>query len=79
MLNISGTEGKAGMAAVVDPDHSCDLESFAEEMKKALPVYARPVFLRLLSEVHKTSESLAPPATWVEVRYGGDVLMSCTG
>lgn len=54
-VEVPGTEGKAGMAAVVDPDHSCDLESFAEEMKKALPVYARPVFLRLLSEVHKTS------------------------
>ncbi|CAI5794436.1 long-chain fatty acid transport protein 4 [Podarcis lilfordi] len=54
-VEVPGTEGKAGMAAVVDPDHSCDLESFAEEMKKALPAYARPVFLRLLSEVHKTS------------------------
>ncbi|KAH0615572.1 hypothetical protein JD844_005013 [Phrynosoma platyrhinos] len=49
------TEGKAGMAAIVDPDNSCDLVHFAEEMKKALPAYARPIFLRLLSEVNKTS------------------------
>ncbi|XP_053138290.1 long-chain fatty acid transport protein 4 [Hemicordylus capensis] len=54
-VEVPGTEGKAGMAAVVDPDNSCDLESFAEEMRKALPVFARPVFLRMLSEVHKTS------------------------
>ncbi|XP_063172348.1 long-chain fatty acid transport protein 4 [Candoia aspera] len=52
---VPGTEGKAGMAAVVDKDCSCDLERFAAEMKKALPAYARPVFLRLLEEVHKTS------------------------
>ncbi|XP_034989249.1 long-chain fatty acid transport protein 4 [Zootoca vivipara] len=54
-VEVPGSEGKAGMAAVVDPDQSCDLESFAEDMKKALPAYARPVFLRLLPEVHKTS------------------------
>lgn len=55
---VSGTEGKAGMAAIVDPDKSCDLDNFANEMKKALPAYARPVFLRLLPEVHKTSTFL---------------------
>ncbi|XP_063000535.1 long-chain fatty acid transport protein 4 [Elgaria multicarinata webbii] len=54
-VEVPGTEGKAGMAAIVDPDHSCNLEIFADEMKKALPAYARPIFLRLLSKVHKTS------------------------
>lgn len=52
---LSGIEGKAGMAAIADPDNSCDLESFASELKKALPLYARPVFLRFLHEVSKTS------------------------
>ncbi|XP_015282979.1 PREDICTED: long-chain fatty acid transport protein 4, partial [Gekko japonicus] len=54
-VEVPGTEGKAGMAAIVDPDHSYDLVTFAEEMKKELPAYARPIFLRLLPEVHKTS------------------------
>ncbi|XP_044296068.1 long-chain fatty acid transport protein 4 [Varanus komodoensis] len=54
-VEVPGTEGKAGMAAIMNPDNSCDLESFADEMKKALPTYARPVFLRLLSKVQKTS------------------------
>uniref|UniRef100_A0A8D0H9A1 Arachidonate--CoA ligase n=1 Tax=Sphenodon punctatus TaxID=8508 RepID=A0A8D0H9A1_SPHPU len=54
-VEVSGAEGKAGMAAIADPENSCDLEYFASEMKKALPMYARPIFLRLLSEVHKTS------------------------
>ncbi|KFO89810.1 Long-chain fatty acid transport protein 4, partial [Buceros rhinoceros silvestris] len=54
-VEIPGIEGKAGMAAIVDPDNSCDLEAFASELKKALPLYAQPVFLRFLHEVSKTS------------------------
>lgn len=56
---LSGTEGKAGMAAIADPENSCDLESFASQLKKALPLYAQPVFLRFLQEVSKTSEPLS--------------------
>lgn len=56
LLCLPGIEGKAGMAAIADPDNSCDLETFASELKKALPLYARPVFLRILHEVSKTSE-----------------------
>lgn len=54
-VEIPGIEGKAGMAAIADPENSCDLEGFASELKKALPLYARPVFLRFLHEVSKTS------------------------
>lgn len=50
----SGAEGKAGMAAIADPAHSSDLEKFVKDMEKALPPYARPVFLRFLPEVNKT-------------------------
>lgn len=52
-----GAEGKAGMAAIADPDHSTDLERFSRELEKALPPYARPVFLRFLPEVNKTGEA----------------------
>lgn len=44
------------MAAIADPGNSCDLEEFSSKLKKALPLYARPVFLRFLHEVSKTSE-----------------------
>ncbi|KFQ99380.1 Long-chain fatty acid transport protein 4, partial [Opisthocomus hoazin] len=54
-VEIPGIEGKAGMAAIADPENSCDLEGFASELKKPLPLYARPVFLRFLHEVSKTS------------------------
>ena len=46
------------MAAIADPDNTTDLERFSRELEKALPVYARPVFLRFLPEVNKTGETL---------------------
>lgn len=52
------------MAAVADPENSCDLEGFASELKKALPLYARPVFLRFLHEVSKTSELQCARLHW---------------
>lgn len=45
------------MAAIADPDHTTDLGKFSRELEKALPPYARPVFLRFLPEVNKTGES----------------------
>ncbi|XP_049324779.1 long-chain fatty acid transport protein 4 [Astyanax mexicanus] len=53
-VEVPGVEGKAGMAAVADPENSTDLEKFSRDLEKALPVYARPVFLRFLPEVNKT-------------------------
>ncbi|KAG7269056.1 hypothetical protein CRUP_003677 [Coryphaenoides rupestris] len=53
-VEVPGAEGKAGMAAIADPSHSCDLEQFGKDVEKALPPYARPVFLRLLAQVDKT-------------------------
>uniref|UniRef100_A0A673XM01 Arachidonate--CoA ligase n=1 Tax=Salmo trutta TaxID=8032 RepID=A0A673XM01_SALTR len=53
-VEVPGAEGKAGMAAVADPERSTDLEKFGKDLEKALPPYARPVFLRFLKEVNKT-------------------------
>ncbi|XP_034458037.1 long-chain fatty acid transport protein 4 isoform X2 [Hippoglossus hippoglossus] len=53
-VEVPGAEGKAGMAAIADPSNNTDLEKFVKDMEKALPPYARPVFLRFLPEVNKT-------------------------
>uniref|UniRef100_A0A8C1MHS9 Very long-chain fatty acid transport protein n=1 Tax=Cyprinus carpio TaxID=7962 RepID=A0A8C1MHS9_CYPCA len=53
-VEVPGAEGKAGMAAIADPDHTTDLAKFSRDLEKALPPYARPVFLRFLPEVNKT-------------------------
>ncbi|KAK6481081.1 long-chain fatty acid transport protein 4-like [Huso huso] len=53
-VEVPGIEGRAGMAAIADPASGIDLERFARDLEKALPPYARPIFLRVLPEVNKT-------------------------
>ena len=53
---LSGLEGCAGMAAIADKTGSPDLCKFYAATQKALPLYARPVFLRILHAVDATSE-----------------------
>lgn len=47
---IPHVEGKAGMAAIADPEKTLDLTSFAKGLRSSLPVYARPLFVRILPE-----------------------------
>ena len=48
------------MAAVASSSGSCDLEHVAQLLQKELPLYARPIFLRFLPELHKTGLSPTP-------------------
>lgn len=43
------------MAAIVDPDCLLDFKALAEGFDKALPSYARPIFLRIVKELEMTS------------------------
>lgn len=54
-VQIPGMEGRAGMAAIVDPDSLLDFKALAEGLDKALPTYARPIFLRIVKELEMTS------------------------
>ncbi|VVC99973.1 unnamed protein product [Leptidea sinapis] len=47
---IPNIEGKAGMAAIADPNNSLDLEGLEKGLSTSLPAYARPLFLRILPE-----------------------------
>ncbi|KAM4604400.1 long-chain fatty acid transport protein 1-like isoform 1-T2 [Polymixia lowei] len=53
-VSVPGVEGKAGMAAIADTGRQFDSEAFLVAVQKALPSYARPVFLRLMSHVDTT-------------------------
>ncbi|XP_050433649.1 long-chain fatty acid transport protein 4-like [Adelges cooleyi] len=53
-VEVPNTEGKAGMAAIVDQTGELDLDKLIIGINKSLPVYARPIFLRII----KTSISL---------------------
>ncbi|XP_076455364.1 long-chain fatty acid transport protein 1-like [Babylonia areolata] len=53
-VEVPGSEGCAGMAAIADEDNSLDLVSLTSALQRSLPSYARPVFLRLMKEVDTT-------------------------
>ncbi|KAK9295155.1 hypothetical protein QLX08_010436 [Tetragonisca angustula] len=53
-VQVPGMEGRAGMAAIVDPDSLLDFKALAEGLEKALPAYARPIFLRIVKELEIT-------------------------
>ena len=52
------------MAAIYDPDQSLNLNNLAEGVKKALPAYARPLFIRVLSELPMTGKY---PHTYLKI------------
>jgi fatty-acyl-CoA synthase len=52
-VEVPGTDGRAGMAALV-VDSLFDLAAFRAEVAKRLPRYAHPVFLRLLRALEIT-------------------------
>ncbi len=54
-VDIPGTEGKAGMAAIFDPDDKVDMTELSDELKTALPAYARPIFIRKLKTSVQTT------------------------
>jgi fatty-acyl-CoA synthase len=51
---IPGTEGRAGMAAVVVSE-DFSLAAFRHYLGERLPEYARPLFVRIRSEIEKTA------------------------
>lgn len=53
-VTIPDVEGRAGMAAIVDPDHQIDVDKLSGGIRGSLPSYARPLFIRLLKELPMT-------------------------
>ena len=54
-VSVPGTEGRAGMAAVVDPDNTgIDLSALVQGLNEQLPRYAHPIFLRIVDSVAVT-------------------------
>ena len=52
-VTVPGADGRAGMAALV-VEGALDLAQFKAHVEKNLPVYARPIFLRLQPEIEVT-------------------------
>ncbi|XP_022125784.2 long-chain fatty acid transport protein 4 [Pieris rapae] len=54
-VSIPQTEGRAGMAAIADPERTLDLSKLAAHLDHSLPSFARPLFLRLTKDIEITS------------------------
>uniref|UniRef100_A0A1A9W8E4 Very long-chain fatty acid transport protein n=1 Tax=Glossina brevipalpis TaxID=37001 RepID=A0A1A9W8E4_9MUSC len=53
-VEIPHVEGKAGMAAIKDPEHKVDLNHLSVGIRGSLPSYAQPLFIRLMTEIPRT-------------------------
>ena len=54
-VEVPGADGRAGMAAIcLSGDAELDIEGFAQYVERELPVYARPVFLRIQKDFDLT-------------------------
>lgn len=53
-VEIVNVEGRAGMAAITDPERTLDLKALGDNLRKSLPTYARPQFIRVLEKIDMT-------------------------
>ena len=53
-VEIPGVEGRAGMAAIPDPERKVHMAKMYVGMTEKLPAYARPIFLRVVDEIDLT-------------------------
>ena len=67
-VSIPGTEGRAGMAALVLKDE-LDLVSFRSHLARLLPAYAHPLFLRVRRTMEITPTFKQPKASLVSDGY----------
>ncbi|XP_060517576.1 long-chain fatty acid transport protein 4-like isoform X2 [Cylas formicarius] len=82
-VEVRSQEGRAGMAALHDPEGTVDLNGhLLEGLKRALPSYARPIFIRILTKLDLTGtyklkkndlqrEGFDPTATTDKIYYLG--------
>ena len=73
-VEVPGVEGRAGMAAIVEPTEGLDLNSFLSSIQKQLPSYARPLFLRLVAQVNILCDTLVRFYA-LFLKYNGSRLM----
>uniref|UniRef100_A0A1L8D6P9 Very long-chain fatty acid transport protein n=1 Tax=Plutella xylostella TaxID=51655 RepID=A0A1L8D6P9_PLUXY len=53
-VEIPNIEGRAGMCGIVDEDNTLNLDELAKNITKDIPVYARPVFIRVMTKLDMT-------------------------
>jgi len=54
-VEVPGTEGRAGMAAIPDPENKVDMDKLYSGLTDKLPSYGTPIFLRLVDQIDVTA------------------------
>ena len=62
-VEVPGVEGRAGMAAIVEPSGGLDLKYFLSAVKNQLPSCATPIFLRLVQNLDITGQNIKSMCT----------------
>ncbi|XP_072948025.1 long-chain fatty acid transport protein 1 [Epargyreus clarus] len=68
-VSIPNVEGKAGMAAIADPERKVDLAALSKGLHTSLPAYSRPLFFRILPEPPLTATFKLKKKELVEQGY----------
>jgi solute carrier family 27 fatty acid transporter 1/4 len=68
-VEVPGAEGRAGMAIIADPNNTLDLDALAEGIAKALPSYARPLFIRVVEKIETTGTYKLKKVDYQKVGY----------
>lgn len=73
-VEVPGTDGRAGMAAVVlQEGKEFDGVSLAKTVSEGLPSYARPLFVRVVDSLEHTSTFKSKKGDLREQGYGSDI------
>ncbi|XP_054158008.1 long-chain fatty acid transport protein 4-like [Oppia nitens] len=59
-VEVPGCEGKAGMAAILDQNNGLDLNRLLQNLKKVLPSFSIPVFIRICKCLEMTGTHKLP-------------------
>ena len=65
-VEIPGLEGKAGMAALLDTDRVVDINKLLVQLRKELPAYAVPLFVRISERLEATGTFKLPKVKLVQ-------------
>ena len=71
-VEVFGCEGKAGMAVIATDSTALDLNRFGEDMRRQLPNFAIPVFLRLTDSIDITGSYKLIKNDFVRTGYSLD-------
>lgn len=55
-VEVPNADGKCGMAAIADENNNLNLDELSSKIKKTLPSYAIPLFLRIVPSIEITGE-----------------------